>query len=434
MQSNHFYNSPYDMLDIEIKQNFQKKYGLCLNKLNYEVFGIVENCFLISLIGESFLFHVYLGYKNGLFYSVKIMKRSKYDTKEATNQRIELFEKEVDIRLRFQEQHFNKNLQQIKIQYVDFNKYIIYEDYCANATMNYYNSHFLTEKLIRTLFLSIVDYLRQINKGSRYYHKNLSLDNIAFDEEFNFKLLGARNYVYSKISMSSFYHSSFSIVNEDEITQINSLIVILCEMLFKDDYVKILPFLRNNLQVVNLQQQQDEEKEMIYNNFNNNNYYNENDINDDSNNSNNEHNFNSKNDNNNNFNEHFNETFNLKSLDKLNTMNNNESYISSHKKNLESNMKLLDTILVELIEKYTMISAILDKNSLKDFIKKLIKDRSFEDIEFTTWYNSDIFEKYEYYMELNKYRIKALEKNFSVLGEKEKHLIRMKKGIFKVIK
>eukprot|EP00340_Litonotus_pictus_P012522 CAMPEP_0170539320 /NCGR_PEP_ID=MMETSP0209-20121228/103841_1 /TAXON_ID=665100 ORGANISM="Litonotus pictus, Strain P1" /NCGR_SAMPLE_ID=MMETSP0209 /ASSEMBLY_ACC=CAM_ASM_000301 /LENGTH=507 /DNA_ID=CAMNT_0010841209 /DNA_START=22 /DNA_END=1546 /DNA_ORIENTATION=- len=507
MTSIFFNSNPFDEIDNQIKFNFTKKYGLCLNKLNYSTFGIIDDCFLVSLIGESPLFHVYLGYKYGLFYSVKVMKRSKYESKQILNQRIELFEKEMELRLRLTRQEQGQNI--IPIKSINYSKYIIYESYCVNGTLNFYAEcsmseklirtiflnvmHTLrnikngtlnfyaecsmSEKLIRTIFLNVMHTLRNINEGSRMYHTGISMEDVAFDENFNMFILGVRDFSYSVFS-SSIHYNNLSVVNEEEMAQVNLLIVLLCRMLFKEDVKQLLPFIFSNIKTTNLKERQDlqkplqsqqeqhslsklnsdllgkkheqdraeglpkeikEEKELPekkllaisqvsdsnqkeiekqsndieildldlseslgYPNYTKCNFEENEDLN------------------------------------KIQTLNNNTSlnnnFNSQQNFILTQNMEYLNSVLCELINKYSFISSIIEKESLIEFIKKLIREKTLEDLEFCSWYNGDILDACEYYHEMNNLRVRALKKNYSVLSEREEALLKKKRGIFKVIK
>jgi len=475
MTSIFFNSNPFDEIDNQIKFNFTKKYGLCLNKLNYSTFGIIDDCFLVSLIGESPLFHVYLGYKYGLFYSVKVMKRSKYESKQILNQRIELFEKEMELRLRLTRQEQGQNI--IPIKSINYSKYIIYESYCVNGTLNFYAECSMSEKLIRTIFLNVMHTLRNINEGSRMYHTGISMEDVAFDENFNMFILGVRDFSYSVFS-SSIHYNNLSVVNEEEMAQVNLLIVLLCRMLFKEDVKQLLPFIFSNIKTTNLKERQDlqkplqsqqeqhslsklnsdllgkkheqdraeglpkeikEEKELPekkllaisqvsdsnqkeiekqsndieildldlseslgYPNYTKCNFEENEDLN------------------------------------KIQTLNNNTSlnnnFNSQQNFILTQNMEYLNSVLCELINKYSFISSIIEKESLIEFIKKLIREKTLEDLEFCSWYNGDILDACEYYHEMNNLRVRALKKNYSVLSEREEALLKKKRGIFKVIK
>lgn len=398
-------NNPFDEIDYEIKFLFSKEYGLILNRLNYDIFGIIDGCFLISLIGESNLFHVYLGYKNGLFYAVKVMKRYKFDTKEVLNQRIFLFEREVELRLRLQRTYSHL----VFIRYVNFENYIIYEDYCVNGKLNYYAESSMSEKLIRTIFLNVMAFLRHLNEGSRLFHSQISLDNVILNDNYDIKVIGLRHLNYSAFSSSVFYNS-MSIVNEEEAAQITMLVTFLSKMLFKEDSERITPFLNSNLKIRNFNK--DSEEETKLDNPLNSDFYlidaeeNEND------------------------------SLKLIKLSTTTDYDNSkyEAKCTNDDDVFNSNMKLLSTVLDELISKHSLESSIRDKDSLKQFLLKLIKDRNLENIEFTSWYNGEIMDPFEYQFEMANLRKLNLEKNLIESAKKERRLISLKKGIFKVIK
>ena len=511
--SKFFKCNPFDDLDNEIKFNFQKCYGLCLNKLNYNVFGIVDDCFLLSLIGESNLFHVYLGYKYGRFFSVKIMKRNKYEQKETSMSNLSKFEKEVELRMKLQQQEFiekqyesqmysennfnldlnfdsiykvNKSLQ-IKMHFADYGKCIIYEDYCVNGRLSYYAYSTITEKLIRTIFLSLLDYLRKINESSRLYYTDITLDDLIFDERFNLKLLGIRKLKHSVFSSNIFYEN-FSVMNQEQVSQVSCLIIILCQMLFKEDYERILPFLKNDLKLNDISSFFETEKllmkgldaqleltneysclgNLLYSESNVKNFKKEDEIKS----SNLEYNNNSPNsisflnfeydyENNiekekeilmiktglneddsnlNNFSSPFINTEKNKEIEELNLkklethFNYDKSQEKKEKEIYIKNLTLLELILNELISKYSEICKIKDKDSTREFIKRLIRDKSIEDLEFLSWFNGEIMDTIEYEQELSKFRNKSLSKSFSDIADKEKSLIMKKNGIFKVVK
>lgn len=449
MITNSFYKSnPFDDIDNEIKLNFSKKYQLCLNRLNYSIFGIVDDCFLISLIGESQLFHVYLGYKFGLFYSVKIMKRFKYDSKQTLNNRISLFEKEVEIRLRLQKQNLNYLIS--NICHVNFSKYIIYEEFCVNSSLHFYSEQCLSEEVIRTIFVKIIKYIKEINESSRLYFSDLNLQDILFDDQFNIKLLGLKDLKYS-IFASNIYYKNISAENECEINQANQLIRILSKLFFKDDSEKLEPFISSDLKLENIEENLKLSHPKFYSNVQDLNLFSFKYI--------------KKTSTNTNFDNFFcgldekfednyikkeNSYINLEKNDSsninklapdLNFTNsdiktNEDTYEVEKEKvdNFKNNLLLLNRILEELIEKYSIMSSIKDQKSLKSFFIKLIKDKNLEELEFSTWYQDETYDSFEFYNEFNSFRFKALEKSFKEKSEKERNLIRLKNGIFKVYK
>ena len=433
MINNIFFNSnPFDEIDIEIKLNFNKKYQLCLNKLNYNRFGIVDDCFLVSLIGESKLFHVYLGYKYGSFYAVKVMKRYKFDSKEMLNIRISEFEKEIELKLTFQKQNFTSHLN--KVSYVNFNRFIIYEDFCINSTLMYYSNCCLSERLIRTIFIKLVKYLKNINETCSLFNSQLTLNDILFDDQFNFKLIGLREFKHST--------SQLAFKTQEVEGQVICLLKMLSKLLFKEDSSLLDCFL-NDLSIEKFQFPQkfnfpfpshfNEDSTIRFEKINKENSSNSSSTNY----------LNSSNkliENEEEVNSELKQklnTNNIESSDLLNTLNTynyDKIYNYSKQNNLKKNLDSMGQILDKLTEKYYVMSSIRNKNSLKDFFSKMINDKNMDNFEYLDWFKGEQLDSYEFYHELNSCRVIALESSFKQKAELEKNLIQKKLGYFKVIK
>lgn len=197
----------------------------------YQLYGVVNNTFLLNLIGQNSLYNIYLGYKNGLFATVKILKKSIYDNPQNINKKIVEFYKEVDVRKDISSNFKNeykinfKNSQDFgvlsfkiskffpEIYYVDYNNHIIYEEFCSNGDLNSYILNKLSKNsLVYNIILSqvIVNSLIYIFKMLYEYKGliigNINTKNIVFDRYYNLKIIEFSHIIY--FQRNKYNHSS----------------------------------------------------------------------------------------------------------------------------------------------------------------------------------------------------------------------------------
>jgi serine/threonine protein kinase len=182
---NSLYN-PYDGIDHKIRDDFMKTYCLELNGIHYNTYGIVDDFYLLNLIGESKVFNVFLGYKEGVFAAVKIMKRSVFDSKDILSERIRAFHHELELRKTLNEYTYFPQL-----FCVNREKYIVYEEYCNNGNLTSFSKFNLSEKAIKYLLNKIILILN-ILKSHGLEHSNLNAENVMFDHNFKIKVIGFR--------------------------------------------------------------------------------------------------------------------------------------------------------------------------------------------------------------------------------------------------
>lgn len=251
MLVNYVFNSnPYDKVEAEIKYSFCRKYNILLNRVFYRVFGIIDDCFLCNFLGENELFKIYLGFKQGVFQSVKIMKRPKY-FKEQIHKNIKNFQIESLTRQYLKEtKEFCDNyfINDLTLYSIDYTKFIIYEKYCVNSSLKDYLNIQITnsniESIINFVFKEMYYYLSELNTAYGLYVYNLSLDDFLVDENFNvffngFQKLRFKENIESNMFLELREENYNDYVSFEELNQNTSLIKVLCELLFGDDFIKI---------------------------------------------------------------------------------------------------------------------------------------------------------------------------------------------------
>lgn len=207
--TNYLNCNPYDTIDNKIKLDFQNKYNLELKRLYYNQYGIVDNCFLLNLIGESKIYNVFLGYRDGNFFAVKVIKRSIYESNEILQERIEQFYKELNIRDILK----NEGISPI-IYHVNYQKGIIYEEFLCNGHLSSYFENESSEKKSENTMKSIlydVYHILCILKKYNLKHESLCMSNLLFDYNYNLKIIGFRD------MNKSIFINSKSINNEDSL-------------------------------------------------------------------------------------------------------------------------------------------------------------------------------------------------------------------------
>lgn len=219
---NNFKCNPYDELDYKIRNDFLRTYSLQLNNIYYSIYGIIDDYLLVSLIGESPVFNVFLGYKEGLFSAVKILKRSIYESKDVISERIKSFYHELQMRETLKELKFLPIIFE-----VNYEKFIIYEEFCNNGGLDHYYLSINSEDLIRTIINQIVFILKSL-KEYNIEHLKLSLDNILFDKNYNLKVIG-----FNQMQKNLFISEKS---NESQDSNMTTLFSIIAPLVFKENY------------------------------------------------------------------------------------------------------------------------------------------------------------------------------------------------------
>lgn len=223
MQTYTLYN-PYDDIDHKIRNDFLKFYSLELNGLHYNTYGIIDDFYLLNLIGDSKIFNVFLGYKNGVFAAVKIMKRSVYDSKDILSERIRAFHYELEIRNTLKEYECFPTL-----YHVNREKYIIYEEYCNNGNLACFAKTDFKEKTVKATISKIASVMN-ILKSHGLEHTNLNSENVIYDRDFNIKIIGFRQ-IQKRLLFEGIFSSESEFVQVDY--HVRSLLILLREIYLK---------------------------------------------------------------------------------------------------------------------------------------------------------------------------------------------------------
>lgn len=228
-------SNPYDNLDKRIKLDFLNIYKLQLNQIHYSVYGIIDEYYLLSLIGESKVFDVYLGYKEGLFFAVKIMKRSLYEDKDVVKERIRSFSYELEIRYLLREYDFFP-----MVYHVNNDKYVIVEEYLSNGSLSFYSKCSMSGSMIKHI-INELTYIVRCLLEMNMVHTYLSLGNIYLSKTLNLKIVGFRQ-INHKI-FHDHYQKETEQLNVDPNTI--GILSVLSELLFKEESSYLKKFIQD---------------------------------------------------------------------------------------------------------------------------------------------------------------------------------------------
>lgn len=220
-------SNPFDGLDKRIKLDFLSTYNLQLNDIHYSEYGIVDEYYLLSLIGESKIFDVYLGYREGLFYAVKIMKRSVFECKEVLKERIRSFKYELEIRFLLREYECFP-----LIYHVNHEKYVIVEEYLSNGSLNFYSKSTMSGSLVRYITNELALVMRSLLEKN-LVHTYFSLDNVFISKSFKLKVIGFRQISY-KIFHDHYQKDKFEPQIDVDLNTSN-LLTMISQLIFKED-------------------------------------------------------------------------------------------------------------------------------------------------------------------------------------------------------